>query len=211
MKQIKVEFLELPITAESKDQIHHRLDLSDRHKINEVCWPQFPDKPEVSFAIAYTRECICLKYYVTEPAIRAVHTSHNAPVYQDSCVEFFISFDTELYYNFEFNCIGSCLASYGGGREDRTLIDENLIKKIGFDAHITKEGSDNYYWELLLNIPFEVFNYHPISTLKGRMCRANFYKCGDLLPEPHFVTWSVIHTAEPDFHVPPFFGSLFFE
>jgi hypothetical protein len=46
--------------------------------------------------------------------------------------------------------------------------------------------------------------------MKGKKCRANFYKCGDDLPEPHFLAWNMINTEEPDFHRPEFFGTLEF-
>ncbi len=39
---------------------------------------------------------------------------------------------------------------------------------------------------------------------------ANFYKCGDKLTVPHFVTWNSIGTNKPDFHQPKFFGELYF-
>jgi hypothetical protein len=47
--------------------------------------------------------------------------------------------------------------------------------------------------------------------LKGKTCRANFYKCGDDLPEPHFLSWNNIIADKPDFHLPQYFGTLTFE
>ena len=40
--------------------------------------------------------------------------------------------------------------------------------------------------------------------------RANVYKCGDLLPVPHFISWNPITTESPDFHRPEFFGQMRF-
>jgi hypothetical protein len=37
---------------------------------------------------------------------------------------------------------------------------------------------------------------------------ANFYKCGDETPEPHFLSWNPIDLPKPNFHVPQFFGQL---
>jgi len=39
----------------------------------------------------------------------------------------------------------------------------------------------------------------------------NFYKCADETSTPHYVSWSEISTAAPDFHKPEFFGELNFQ
>jgi hypothetical protein len=41
--------------------------------------------------------------------------------------------------------------------------------------------------------------------------KANFYKCGDELQTPHFLSWNPIEIDQPDFHRPDFFGTLEFE
>lgn len=38
--------------------------------------------------------------------------------------------------------------------------------------------------------------------------RGNFYKCGDLTAEPHYLSWSPIAFERPNFHLPEFFGEL---
>jgi hypothetical protein len=65
-------------------------------------------------------------------------------------------------------------------------------------------------WELTLMVPLELFYHHQWTTLKGKIARINFYKCGDELPQPHFLSWMPIDSAEPDFHLPEFFGELKF-
>ena len=57
-------------------------------------------------------------------------------------------------------------------------------------------------------IPVSTFFLHKISGLGGRYLRANFYKCGDLLSKPHFLSWQPITLPKPDFHQPSFFGLL---
>jgi hypothetical protein len=66
-------------------------------------------------------------------------------------------------------------------------------------------------WTLTLAIPVEVFALAGDAPLRGRKMRANFYKCGDLLPRPHFLSWSEIKTTKPNFHTPEWFGELIFE
>lgn len=38
--------------------------------------------------------------------------------------------------------------------------------------------------------------------------KANFYKCGDGLTVPHYLSWSPIVTEKPDFHRPEFFNQI---
>ena len=42
----------------------------------------------------------------------------------------------------------------------------------------------------------------------GRVIRANFYKCGDETPIPHFGMWSPVDNETPDFHRPEYFGKF---
>jgi hypothetical protein len=82
-------------------------------RIENVNWPEFSYKPDVSFRIAHNRDVIFLSYKVVEDNPRAVYVNDFEPVYKDSCVEFFISPGESLhYYNFEFNCIGTALMAY---------------------------------------------------------------------------------------------------
>lgn len=66
-------------------------------------------------------------------------------------------------------------------------------------------------WEVALVIPYAVFFKHRITSLDGHTVKANFYKCGDELQTPHFLSWNPINIEKPDFHRPDFFGSLEFE
>lgn len=66
-------------------------------------------------------------------------------------------------------------------------------------------------WEVALLIPYKVFFKHAITRLDGMSIRANFYKCGDELQKPHFLSWNPIKIEKPDFHRPDFFGLLEFE
>src|SRR5262249_45434853 len=102
---------------------------------------------------------------------------------------------------------------FGSGRTDRKLIDENLlsdIRRLSVIKCFRDHERQFFDWELTLVIPCEIFAYSNISNLKERCCRANFYKCGDKLPEPHFLAWRNVKAATPDFHLPEYFGSIYF-
>ena len=212
MKHLSVPYLGLEDTTAIAD-ISRKLDQVRQEIIDHAPWNAFPYKPQASFAMAYGDSSVYLKFFVEEKHVRAVYSEPNQPVYKDSCVEFFVSFaDEPEYYNFEFNCAGTCLLSFGEQRNNRKMTTADLIKSIAFQSSIkpTTKKDANIGWELTLVIPFAAFQYHKFSSMKGKKCRANFYKCGDDLPEPHFLAWNIINTEEPDFHRPEFFGTLEF-
>ena len=191
-----------------------KLNDLERHTIQTTPWPAFPYKPNVSFVVAYDKGSILLKYFVYEKSIRGLYSAPNKPVFRDSCVEFFISFnDEENYYNIEFNCIGTCLFGFGKEKHHREMMEEETISKIRrcvVIEHPVSDGINPIYWELTAVIPVEVFVHHKISDLKGTRCKVNFYKCGDQSAEPHFLAWNNIVSISPNFHLPEFFGNMHF-
>lgn len=212
MKQLTVPKIAVkdPRDARELDRV---LNALPRQAIAEVPWKAaYPYRPEVQFVMGYDKDHLYLKYYVQEKAIRAVSNQVNGKVWEDSCVEFFIAFDQSDYYNLEFNCIGTSLASFGPSKRERNHLPAPIVQQIHTRALINRlPGGQAVQWELAISIPLSTFIHHQPLELAGRDYRANFYKCGDLLPEPHFITWSGIETAEPNFHVPANFGHLHFE
>ncbi len=209
MKEITVTYLKEVDHISSNLQL--LLNKQERYLLDHTPWSSYPYKPRVEFSMAYSDKHIFLKYFVAEKTIRAATSNINGRVWEDTCVELFIGFDAEGYYNLEFNCIGTALVGFGTDKHNRELIPAEVISELEFESSIHNTSKDLIHWELTLAIPFGVFARHSISSLKGRQCRANFYKCGDLLPEPHFVTWSYISSDEPNFHLPQFFETLNFE
>lgn len=170
---------------------------------------------EVGFNIAYSDAGILLNFNVIEENVLARYTKSNDPVFKDSCVEFFIALDNEAaYYNFEFNCTGTCLAGYGISAIDRKLLPIEKIDKIevssSFKSVIFKE-KEMVNWQLTILIPNQVFQYNKIDHLKGHKANVNFYKCGDDLPKPHYLCWNPIsNSKQPNFHLPEYFGKAIF-
>lgn len=214
MSAISVPYLNFINHNTTLQAISAALDKLERNSIKRAPWNTLTENPEVSFAIAYSYDGILLKYYVHEKSIRGLHSFVNTPVHEDSCLEFFISFDgNEEYYNLEFNCIGTCLFGYGKEREHRKMLNEetiNQVRRLIIIEHAVNSNGNPVYWELVAAIPTEVFVHNNITNLKGRDCKVNFYKCGDQLTEPHFLAWNNIIATSPDFHLPEFFGNLHF-
>ena len=186
------------------------------HKIDVVDWPaQYPYCPIVEFAIAHQGDAILLHYRVDECDTLATVGDDGGKVWEDSCCEFFISPDgNNNYYNIETNCIGTALLCNGPGRDNRTKAPAAILNQINRWASLGRtppgqlEGPQA--WELALIIPVSAFFRHPIQSISGRTVRANFYKCGDKMPQPHFLSWNAVDIPSPDFHRPDFFGEVKF-
>lgn len=195
--------------------------LLDKHGIAfqplaEVNWEDYPYRPEVSFRIAHTGKEILLHYKVKEASVRAVAVHDNGKVWEDSCVEFFVSPEgNNAYYNFECNAIGKLLIQGGRWNERRPLAAPEVTARVkrwsslGNEPFEEKAGPCS--WELTMVIPVEAFFQHAIDSLDGKTMKGNFYKCGDKLQTPHFLSWNPIRLERPQFHCPAFFGTLTFE
>jgi len=168
------------------------------------------------FRIAHTTDSILLHYKVSEESVRAVADTDNGRVWEDSCMEFFaMPKDDDIYYNVECNCAGTLLLGAGNGRHDRAKAARETLQSVQRWASLGRKpfGEKPFgdVWEVALVLPYKAFFMHDIASLDGQTIRANFYKCGDLLSKPHFLSWNPIHLEKPDFHCPGFFGTLRFE
>lgn len=181
-----------------------------------VNWASYPYRPEVKFRIAHTDEAILLHFKVKEQSVRAKYGEDNGAVWTDSCVEFFsIPAGDGIYYNIECNCIGTVLVGAGPARHGREHAPQSVTALIERWASLGRtpfeERLGDTEWEVALVIPYAVFFKHQLTSLDGCEIKANFYKCGDELQTPHFLSWNPIPIENPDFHRPDLFGSLSFE
>ena len=184
-----------------------------RQSIDIINWKEFPYKPVVAFDIARGDRDLYLHYFVRGLSLRAVADKDGEYVHPDSCVEFFMRKADELYYtNFEFNCIGTCLASRGQSRHDRVRFAPDEYKKIRryttVQREVFAEKKGIHAWELTVAIPFELMGLNA-SNLPDKI-RGNFYKCADETVNPHYVTWSQVNLPAPDYHCPEHFGEICF-
>lgn len=178
---------------------------------------QFPYKPDVNVRIAHNGNGVFLQFAVAEKDVRAVCDTDNGRSWEDSCVEFFLSPNKEqpLYYNFEFTCVGFKLIGGGNygterGRASMSAHSKILTKSsLGNEAFGQKTGETT--WNLVAFIPKDTLYLSPIDTFCGKQMTGNFYKCGDLQPTPHFLSWTKIDAPTPQFHLPQYFGELMFE
>jgi hypothetical protein len=190
------------------------------NNINVANWPGFNYSPTVKFRIAYSNKELYLQYTVKERDLKAVFGVDSASQpYKDSCCEFFVMPQPDKgYYNLELNCIGKGTFAYRCG-DEKVRFGSAVLSKIRRDSSLgsepfgTKPGNEKEMkaWKLTIAIPFELFSMAKISPVSGETIRANFYKCGDDMPQKHYFSWNPILTPKPNFHTPDYFGLLIFE
>lgn len=211
-----IPFLNIKDTA-GQQEIVDKMEVVPENKIDVVNWPdEYPSRPEVSFKIAHNNTHLFLHYFVHENEILAETKDDNGPVWTDSCVEFFLSFDNGAhYYNAEFSCIGKALLGYRSGRDDAEHADKGVMASVRRYASLGKETfgkkQGDFAWNLLVIIPVSAYWKSGLSSFAGVRAKGNFYKCGDNLSVPHFLSWNPITTANPDFHRAEHFGDIVFE
>ena len=184
--------------------------------VSVVNWAEYPYRPSVQFRLAHTGDSLLLHFKVREASVRAVAAADNGRVWEDSCVEFFsIPAGDGVYYNLECNCAGTLLVGGGAGRKDRQHASQEVLDRVQRWASLGRqpfeERMGDCAWEVALLIPASTFFLHDLDSFSGRDVPANFYKCGDLLQTPHFLSWNPIALDKPNFHCPQYFGLLHFE
>ena len=179
-------------------------------------WPeQIPNTPDAEVKAFHNGEKLFLQFSVTEKDIHSVISDNFGEVWTDPCVEFFVAPDEEGYYNFECTCIGRMLVAHHRKEKETekmpldTLATIERSPSLGNDNFPLREGENR--WSIIEVIPVTALFNHKIESWSGRKMHANFYKCGDNLPNPHFLSWNKIDFPRPNFHLQEFFGEVNFE
>jgi hypothetical protein len=205
MNCIKVPFLsQIPRT--DKQLTYHPI-------LNEP-WKSGSTSCRANFQVAQLEDALFIKFRIREPFLKAKKRRNNDAVHFDNCVEFFLAFPGDThYYNFEFNCLGSVKAAYGKGRSHRRYLSKDVLNRISNSLSLSIHNlyeKREVCWELSVVLHMNAFSFHHYRSFAGLQCSGNFTKCGEKLPEPHFMTWSDSRSSVPDFHRMEFFGKLDF-
>ncbi len=214
MKKLRIPYIDMEVS--DINRVAAKLLTMPVNRIDTVNWPEkYPSKPEALFRIAHNGDNILLQYQVHEGEILGMVNDDNGKVWTDSCVEFFIALREDFYYNLEVTCVGRALLGHrrtGTKAEHAATEVLKSIKRLPSLGYANREKEEgDFRWTLTLVIPRTAYWKDSIETFSGLKARANFYKCGDNLTIPHFVSWSAIGTPDPSFHQPDFFGELIFE
>ncbi len=205
---------------------------AEEGKISYHLWASNNYEPETKFYFLYDEEnlwglMLTRGEYELEP--RAEVEEFKGAVHNDSCLEFFMAFepDNNNYLNLETNRKATIHLGIGENRDERILPDQEELKGLSLFAIDSKDNQIKginfaYEWGIGFNIPakllFELWHKYANASdsldstfYPGQVIKANLYKCGDLTPEPHYLAWNKITTANPDFHRPEYFADLVFE
>lgn len=176
--------------------------------ISNYLWME-PLSISANAQLCYDDEALYVHMWATEKNILAEQDGPTGLPNLDSCLEFFFSPDPEdsRYFNFEFNPLVCVNVGFGYDRYKhvRLLRDGEFFQA---KVNCTENG-----WEIFYQIPYDFIRWFfpGFSPASGDQMRANFYKCGDHTAEPHYIAWNPVTQENPDFHVPTFFGTLYFE
>lgn len=184
------------------------LDKFAQIAVDQVCWPaEFPYKPAVKAFIGHSATHLFVRFEVAEQNVKAVTTESNGPVWEDSCAEFFVKVPgSKFYYNFETNCIGTGLAAKRVSKTECEHFGPEQMARIVRRSSLPHKPIDvvDGTWTLELEIPFDVLG---LDACPEKLL-ANFYKCGDKTAVPHFLSWNLVGSPTPNFHLPEYFGEL---
>lgn len=203
------------VNVDSPDLMIESMQSVEKNEIACVNWPDlYPSDPKVSFKIAHNGTHLFIHYFVEEGEILAKTAEDNGPVWTDSCVEFFIAFNESTYYNAEFSCIGKALLAHRIDKSNGKAADSSIMNQIKRYPSLGTQPFDkrkgDFKWNLLIAIPILAYSDSGLDSFSGIKAKANFYKCGDNLTIPHYLSWNPIHTEKPNFHQPQFFGDVYF-
>jgi hypothetical protein len=180
-------------------------------------------RPQTSLQLLHDDRAIHGLFRVHDRYVRCVHDTYGEPVYQDSCVEFFIKPKLDGgYFNFEFNCGGAFLCNYitdetgaPAAFKEYVKLRADDVQRVRVAASLPKivdpEITQPVSWWLAFTIPVLVVERFvgPVGILSGQVWRANAFKCGSGTSHPHWAAWSPVD--ELNFHLPRCFGELVFE
>lgn len=158
--------------------------------------------------LCYDKEALHVHLSAAEANIRAEEEGPLGSPCQDSCLEFFfcpVEGDPR-YFNIEFSPTGCYYLGFGSNRYDLVrLIPEQAV----FSPDILRTETG---WEITYSVPFTFIRrfFPEFSAAPGKMIRANFYKCGDLTVNEHYLSWNPVEQEQPDYHLSAWFAPVYF-
>ncbi len=149
-----------------------------------------------------------IKLTCIEKNPKAVYKKFGEEVWLDSCLEFFVAFDStrpDVYMNCEMNSAGAAYMCIGKNEGERPLINTITGKIPEYKAEVLKDS-----WSVELHLEIEDIKklFGNIDFKEGYEFTANMFKCGDETEFEHYGMWSECISEIPAFHLPQFFGKM---
>ena len=176
----------------------------DELEIKECSFSENPS-PKTTAKVAYSKtnglQVFVRTYRLPE---RAVCFNNGEDVWQDSCLECFVSFDNVKYINMEANSNGALLTAIGKDRYERTSLF-TLDKALpNVKAEVLDDG-----WTVLFTMPNQTIkDFFNVEVTENTPVYLNIYCCGDLTPNPYYGALNEPKSEVPDFHLIQFFKEM---
>ncbi len=174
---------------------------------------QWGDEENINVCLNLTHDDnnLIINFDVFENELRRETSSNNSKVYEDSCVEIFLqNINSKKYLNFEISASSYMLIGKGENRNNRKKFDNNIIDTIKRKVIIYCDKKNNVHWSLKIYLDLYKWDLVEKKDISKQKIKANFYKCGDKLKTPHYLTLFNVDTKEPNFHNPTSFQELLF-
>jgi hypothetical protein len=179
-------------------------------------------RPLTRAKLLYSIEGLYGIFRVQDRYVRCIHRRYQDPVFNDSCVEFFVQpVSDKGYFNFEFNCGGALRASYiedpvrtgSGFRSFKRLTKQDGRQVLIYHSlppRIDPEWDEETTWYLEFYIPHQLMEKYigSVNINPGTVWRCNLFKCADQTSHPHWAAWSAVDDL--NFHLPHCFGKIEF-
>ena len=162
MQSLHPVFLSFPQRYPEGSDIRAALRRKTRPVVLSPLWNRARGVEKVRAWMGYSEAEIFLYFEVTETSVKAECLHDGDPVWNDSCVEFFIqSFqDERIYYNFEWNALGTCLYACGSEKQGRETPDvaqyANIRRFPEMEPMPFPETDRDHPWGLTVTVPFSL-------------------------------------------------------
>lgn len=180
-------------------------------------------RPTTYARALYDDAHLYLRFDVMDRYVQVRHTLPQEPVWQDSCVEFFVQpAGQPTYFNFEINAGGNMLlyaienpARTKDGFAQYQKVASHWLERVHIGHSLPKRIESTVMepiaWSIAYRIPFALFEAYigPFSVEEGTVWRGNLFKCGGDPAHAHWGSWADIGAAL-NFHQPERFGELVF-
>ena len=182
-------------------------------------WHQEGEKEQTIAKLLWDDENLYASWHCHDRHISARETQKNGRVWEDDCVEVFISPNPEKpfnYYTFEINCVGTALNMCRCDwypQEERFWEPEGVVIGHSIPGPTKGESPDDRAWAIEVAIPLYNFQRDAahIPPRGGDGWRLNLNRCGGTT-NAQLSLWSTVEQppSNPWFHWPPNFGMVAF-
>ena len=184
-------------------------------QITENAWNfAYTPKAQAKMAVDFENGgfWISLQAEEARKALSLAERETNGRVWEDACLEFFVNpcpQDGLGYLNFEANALGVMLLGVHTSTDNcQTDEFDEAIFQMRAIHETLPDGMVR--WTLRYFVPFFYIKrwFPQFDPKPGMKIAGNFYKCGDLCPQEHYLSWSPVSWECPSFHRPECFGEI---